>query len=177
MISIGRNLGQERFRRLVTFLAVGCTSASVYAGLCSVLLQRYIGCDSLISISVYVGLVPPGFLAQRYFTFRSSGSVLREFFAYASLQVLSIFLSTALLVSLLTGDAVINLVIFLIIAGLAAIINFLACNAFVFRGLTGRSREHDGSKTRFGIPLPVTKRVFLGETTGPENADTNHKRG
>ncbi len=149
MIRIYRRLGPEKVRRVLTFLAVGCTSATVYASLCSLLLQRFPGYDSFISISVYVGLIPPGFFAQRYFTFRSNGSLLREFFAYSSLQVSSIVLSTALLVRLLTGNPVINLVIFLIIAGLAAIFNFLACNAFVFRAPTEDSGEQDEKKVRW----------------------------
>lgn len=129
----GRQLSNATVRKLLSFLIVGATAAAMYSGTCVILVHLYPVYKYLISICVFVAMIPVGFLGQKIFTFRSSAAISREFFYYAGLQIASITVTTMLMGRFITGNPYLNLIVFLTIAGIAAIISFLFCNLVVFR--------------------------------------------
>lgn len=123
----------ESMRKLVTFLAVGGTFAIAYSLLCTLLVKALPGYPLPISIGVHAFLIPFAFFAQRIVTFASSGAISQEFVRYAGLQIGSISLSAFLLSRLVGQDYAINLIVFLSIPALAAIISFVVCHLYIFR--------------------------------------------
>jgi len=133
MAAIYRRLKTEGIRKLMLFLAVGGTATATYASISTILTLRFPSYKAQIGLVVYAGLIPIAFLAQRYITFQSRGSIYRELCFYTLLQTASIMLSSSLLVRYLTDNPYLNFVIFLLIAGGAAIISFALCNLYIFR--------------------------------------------
>lgn len=119
-------------KKLARFLVVGGSSAVAYGLACTALVQAFPEGRAAISIGVHACLIPPAYLGQRWFTFRSEGNAAQEFLKYAALQLASIMASTWLLIHLVTESAVLNLAVFLFIAATAAVISFAICNALVF---------------------------------------------
>jgi putative flippase GtrA len=119
-------------RKLFTFLLVGGLAAGTYSLVCTALVHWLPAWRAAISISVHTTLIPIAYFAQRRLTFQSENPPLCEFAQYAGLQIISICLSTALLVRLVTESPYVNIAIFLMIAGLAAIISYFICNIFIF---------------------------------------------
>lgn len=131
-------------RKVLSFFAVGTLSAGLYAAACALLVLWLPTWKTAIMIAVYTALIPIAFFAQRRLTFRSSGPVLREMIEYGGLQIASVVVSTWLLGRFVTGDPLRNLAVFLLIAGLAAILSFAVCNSLIFLGgAEGRGRGGD----------------------------------
>jgi putative flippase GtrA len=125
-------LRSEKLRKLVMFLLVGGATAGLYASICTALVAPLPEWRAAISIAVHAFMIPIAFFGQRRLTFRSANPPLGEFVRYASLQIASITFSTWLLVRLVTNSPYLNVVVFLMIAGLAAIISFFICNTAIF---------------------------------------------
>jgi len=120
-------------RKPLMFLLVGGSAAGFYALSCTFLLSWLPGWRATISIGVHASLIPIVFFVQRRLTFRSTNPALYELAKYAGLQISSICISTTLLVRLVTQNPYLNVAIFLMIAGLAAIISYSICNLFIFK--------------------------------------------
>jgi putative flippase GtrA len=133
VIISARQFSKATIRKLVSFLAVGAAASAAYSAICVISVHFYPAYKYVISIAAFVAMIPAAFFGQRIFTFRSRAAISHEFLLYAGLQVASIVVSTMLIGSFITENPFLNLVIFLIIAGVAAIISFLFCNLVVFR--------------------------------------------
>ena len=133
MIGSARQLSKPTVRKLLSFLIVGATASALYSGSCVILVFLFPAYKYAISIGVFIAMIPVGFFGQRVFTFRSRAAISQEFFYYAGLQITSITVSTMLMGRFITANPYLNLIIFLIIAGIAAIISYLFCNLVVFR--------------------------------------------
>lgn len=125
-------LRSEKLRKLVMFLLVGGAAAGLYALVCTALVSLLPEWREAISIGVHTFMTPIAFFGQRRLTFRSANPPLGEFIRYAGLQIASITFSTWLLVRLVTNSPYLNVVVFLMIAGLAAIMSFFVCNTVIF---------------------------------------------
>lgn len=127
-------------KRLARFLIVGGLAALTYATICTLLVQAFPEHKTAIGIGVNLALIPIVFLAQRHLTFRSDGHWLRELLQYGGLQVASTAISTWTLVRFVTGNPYLDMIAFLAIAALAAIITYALCHSVIFRDTAlGRS--------------------------------------
>jgi putative flippase GtrA len=120
------------FRTAVSFLAVGGISSVAYSVLCTWLVKALPGYPLAISIGVHACLIPFAFFGQRL-AFASSGAVPREFFRYAGLQIASISFSALTLSRLIGRNEIQNLLVFLSISALAAVVSFLICSFYIFQ--------------------------------------------
>lgn len=127
-------------KKLLRFLAVGGLASVVYATACTLLVQTFPEHKTAIGIGVNIVLIPIVFLAQRRLTFQSDGNWLRELLQYGGLQIASITVSTWTLVRFVTGNPTLDMIAFLAIAALAAIITYVVCHSVIFRDTAlGRS--------------------------------------
>jgi putative flippase GtrA len=133
MIGSASQLSKATVRKLLSFLIVGATGSAIYSVSCVILVHFSPDYKYAISICTYIAMIPLGFLGQKIFTFRSRAAMVQEFPYYAGLQITSITVSTMLMGRFITENPYFNLIIFLVIAGIAAIISFLFCNLVVFR--------------------------------------------
>ncbi len=127
------SLDERLVGKLLRFLLVGGGGALVYAGLCTLLVERFPDIGFAISIGVHAMLIPVIYIAQSRVTFRNGGTSLAELLRYGLLQIVSITVSTGLLVRLVTDSRLVNLVVFMAIAATASVISFVVCNVLVFR--------------------------------------------
>jgi putative flippase GtrA len=75
-------------RELVSFVAVGAFNAAAYLLLASAL--KAFGLSTTLSSALaYAACVPPGYIAQRSWTFRSTSSVARSVPRYLSVQLVA----------------------------------------------------------------------------------------
>ncbi len=136
----------ETMRKLILFLAVGGAFAVAYSILGTVLVEVFPGHPLIISIGVHAFLIPFAFFSQRTITFASSGVILHEFLRYAALQIVSISFSALTLSQFVGPSGVMNLLVFLSISALSAILSFAICNFHIFRapdpGGTSEHREN-----------------------------------
>jgi putative flippase GtrA len=128
-----RRLNKATVRKLLSFLAVGVSASAVYSICCVILVLLYPAHKYAISVLTFIAMIPIGFFGQKFFTFRSRGAISQEFVLYAALQTTSIIITTILMGRFITESPFLNLIVFLIIAGLAAVISFFFCNLVVFR--------------------------------------------
>ena len=130
MISIGKT----EQRRVLRFLLVGGTATVGYAVLAGLLAARWPMLKEVIGVGVYFAFVPPTYLAQRWFVFRSRETAAGEFGRYALVQALSIALASLILARLATADPLWNSLVYLANAVAGAVVSFLLCRLLVFRG-------------------------------------------
>lgn len=117
---------------LLRFLLVGGLGALGYVFTSTVLTHFFPDHGAIISIVVYGISIPIVYVFQRSFTFRSSGSVLRQFAGYFAVQLISITVSTHLFARFLSGNVLNDGVLFIAISVGAAIMSFLICRFVVF---------------------------------------------
>ena len=127
-----RSLVDTNLLKLLRFLLVGGSAAAIYALACTLLVNWLPDWRAAISIGVHAMMIPIAFFAQRRLTFRSSNPPLEEFAQYAGLQIASNSISTWALVRLVTTSPYLNIAVFLMIAGFAAIISYFICNTLIF---------------------------------------------
>lgn len=118
--------------QFIRFLAVGGAAAVTYVTACTILVAVFPKHGGLISIIVHCSLIPISFFFQRNVAFRSIGPAVKQFLGYFAVQLVSIFLSTAIMARFLTDDMILNGVIFVMIASLAAISSFCIYRVVIF---------------------------------------------
>lgn len=155
----GTSLDIAALKKLARFLAVGGSSALAYGLACTALVHVFPESRAAVSVGVHACLIPPAYLGQRWFTFRSAGNAVAEFLKYTALQLVSIVSSTWLLIHLVTGSPLADLTVFLLIAATAAVISFAICNALVFVSPSAESGGPINRRTRTrpisGLPGPM----------------------
>lgn len=119
-------------RALIAFLVVGGTAAGIYAVISSFLVRVFPGFEQLIAILVHLCMIPLVYFTHRHVTFRSAGRISRELFGYGLLQLVSISISSFALVRLLTGNLIVDLCVFLLIAVVAAVVSFAISKTLIF---------------------------------------------
>ena len=119
--------------RFCRFLLVGGTATLSYAVLAGVLAARWPSAREVIGITLYLAFVPPTWLAQRRFAFRSADAPAGEFIRYALVQAVSITLASLALARFAAADPLWNSAVYLAVAVAGAVISFVLCSLLVFR--------------------------------------------
>ena len=116
---------------VLRFLLVGSTFSAIYSALSAALVQIASVPAFPLSVALYCLMIPPAFLAQRRFTFRSAGS--NGFPIYATVQVCCFAAAALVSTAFLTGIWLLDALLLLATAGSSAVASFLACRYVVFR--------------------------------------------
>ena len=120
-------------RRFLRFLLVGGTATLSYAVLAGLVAARWPALKEGAGVGLYLAFVPPTWLAQRRFVFRSRDTAAGEFGRYALVQALSIGVASLVLARLATADPLWNTAVYLANAVAGAGVSFLLCSLLVFR--------------------------------------------
>ena len=138
MIGLAQKVVSVRF---VRFLVVGGLSSATYALVVALLLANEIAAPALASIVGYLIALVPNFLAQKLFTFRSTGPASGEIPRYLLVQGVNIGASTAVMhvgVAMLGWPAAVGIVVVVV---LIPVTSYLALRLFVFTSAATRERE------------------------------------
>jgi putative flippase GtrA len=123
----------ETLFRLIRFLAVGGSFSLGYA-LASAALVGQMGLPAFATpVILYALCIPAAFVVQRKVTFGGRGEPARGFVIYATTQVASLALLTALTTRFVSGNFALDTALFLATAGGAAVASYVICARFAFR--------------------------------------------
>ncbi len=130
---ISRDALMANRRRLVRFLLVGGGFSLAYA-LVTALLIGKLGFPAVVtSVLIYAACIPLAYLAQRRFTFRADRTHRGSFIIYALTQVFGLGLVSLITTRFVSGVYLLDTGLFLITAGVAAIVSFAINRLFAFR--------------------------------------------
>ena len=119
--------------RFLRFLLVGGTATATYAVLAGLLAARWPSAREAIGVALYLAFVPPTWLAQRRFAFRSRDAAAGEFGRYLLVQAASVSVASFALARLASTDPLWNSAVYLAVAVAGAAVSFVLCSLLVFR--------------------------------------------
>lgn len=128
----GEMTGTSRLAELLRFLIVGGVFALGFAIASAILVQLGVP-PYAAAVGVYVVTVPLAFLTHRRVTFRVAQTRSTAFPIYVATQVASVTGVSWITTRFVTGDMVLDTLIFLATAGATAGVSFLICKSLAFR--------------------------------------------
>jgi len=115
------------------FLLVGGSFSLGYALIMAALI-RFAGAPPLAtSIVIYLICIPLAFLAQKRLAFRADTTGRGAVWIYGGTQVVSLAFVSLITSRFVTRDFVLDTILYLVTAGVAAVISFLICRYIIFR--------------------------------------------
>lgn len=133
MTGAGTNAGRERAGRLMRFLVVGGSFSLGYSIVTAVLVGKAGAPPFITSVVLYLICIPAAFAVQKRFTFRLTQAWRYGFLVYAATQVICLALVAAVTTRFVTQNVAIDTLIFLVTAGSAAVLSFVANALFAFK--------------------------------------------
>ena len=129
--------GQGHIGAFLRFVAVGGSFSVIFAVTTAALIG-FAGTAPLpTSVVVYLCCIPPAFLAQRRIAFRASSSGRNAVFIYAATQLISLAFVATITSRFATAQFWLDTLLYLVTAGLAAVMSYLICRFIIFRSSEG----------------------------------------
>lgn len=125
------------FATFARFLAVGGSFSLGYAVVTAALIRFAQTPPLPTSVLVYLLCIPAAFWAQRKIAFRADQTGPRAMLVYGATQVASLVVVSAITTRFVTRVFVIDMGLFLVTAGTAAIVSYLICRYIIFRPPSG----------------------------------------
>lgn len=119
--------------RLLRFLLVGGSFSLGYA-LVTALLVGKLGFPAVLtSVLIYAACIPAAYLVQKKFTFSKDSTHRGSFLIYTLTQVIGLGLVSLVTTRFVSGVYLLDTGLFLITAGIAAVVSFAINRIFAFR--------------------------------------------
>lgn len=121
--------------KLLRFLAIGGGFSLFYAAASTTLINRFDAPPLATSIGLYLICIPAAFWMQKRYAFRAARLRRGALGYYAATQVAAITLVSVLTIRLITHNWWLDLLVFGLIVGLTAVVNFIVGRFFTFQSL------------------------------------------
>jgi putative flippase GtrA len=122
--------------RLSRFFGIGAVATLGYFVLTNVAVSLYGVGPKTASVGVYLLLMPLSFIAHRWWTFASSGHVVREWVRFCGVHAVNLMIAYEVSSIVAVRDALPPWLAFLIISLVVPAVSFIAFQLWVFTGVS-----------------------------------------
>lgn len=126
---------------LVRFAIVGGSFSLGYAIVVAALISFAAAPPLITSIIIYLICIPLAFFAQKKFAFRVGQTGRLAMFIYGATQLVSLALVSLITSRFVTMVFILDIGLFLIVAGSAAVASYLICRFLIFRPSAGSDAQ------------------------------------